>query len=121
MGADCTEYSALLVALSRAQGSGPLFRGLLALDEDTRDLARVEHAWADAYARHRLGVDRSTLGRSAINRKTYFAHHHPDHIIVTLGANPSTLRGRLWTHIYWPGDSTQIHVEADPWEIEPVE
>jgi hypothetical protein len=63
-----------------------------------------------------------TLGRSLINREVYFAHYTPDHIIVTMGANPSTLRGgNYWTHIYWPGESTKIHVEAEEWVINLIE
>ncbi len=50
MGADCTEYASLLVALSRAQGiPARYFEGLLYLDEETNAIARLEHAWADVY------------------------------------------------------------------------
>ena len=124
MGADCTEYSALLVALSRAQKiPARYFVGLLYLEEKTKDLARLEHAWADVYLPGIgwVALD-PTLGRSSIYRETYFAHHTPEHIIVTLGNNPSTLRGSsYWTHIYWPGTSTKIRIEVKDWEIEPVE
>jgi transglutaminase-like putative cysteine protease len=121
MGADCTEYASLLAALSRAQKiPARYFEGLLFLDSDTQDLARVEHAWTDIYMPG-IGwtaVD-PTLGRALLNRETYFAHYTPEHIIVTLGRNPSTLRGSsYWTHLYWPGNSTKIHVEAKKWEIE---
>ena len=51
----------------------------------------------------------------------YFAHYTADHIIVTIGTNPSVLRGsHYWTHLYWPGDSTRIHAIGE-WEIELVE
>jgi transglutaminase-like putative cysteine protease len=124
MGADCTEYASLLVALSRAQAiPARYFEGLLYLDEDTRPIARLEHAWADTYLPG-IGwvpVDPS-LGRSSIYREKYCAHYTADHIIVTLGVSPSTLRGgSYWTHIYWPGDSTRITVEATAWEIEPLD
>jgi transglutaminase-like putative cysteine protease len=124
MGADCTEYASLLVALSRSQGiPARYFEGLLFLNQDTKERARLEHAWTDIYM-PRLGwatVD-PTLGRALSDRDTYFAHHTPEHIIVTLGPNPSTLRGgSYWTHIYWPGDSTKIHVESGEWEIKLVE
>jgi transglutaminase-like putative cysteine protease len=124
MGADCTEYASLLAALSRAQGlPARYFEGLLYLEKDTQALARVEHAWADVYL---PGVGWTSmdpaLGRSSLTRETYFAHHTPDHIILTVGASPSTLRGSsYWTHIYWPGNSTRIRVEAGEWQIEPVE
>jgi transglutaminase-like putative cysteine protease len=123
MGADCTEYASLLVALSRAQKiPARYFEGLLVLDDHTQSLARQEHAWADVFL---PGVGWAsmdpTLGRSPVTRNDYFAHHTPDHIILTLGAAPSTLRGgSFWTHIYWPGNSTSIGVQAGAWEIELV-
>lgn len=123
MGADCTEYTALLVALSRSQAiPARYFEGLLFLDTETEALARVEHAWPDVYLPGTgwVALD-PTLGRSPLERETYFGHYTPQHIIVTTGANPSTLRGsNYWTHIYWPGNSTQIRVEAEEWQIEPV-
>jgi transglutaminase-like putative cysteine protease len=123
MGADCTEYTSLLVALSRAQHiPARYFEGLLYLDEGTNALAKIEHAWPDVYL---PGVGWTaldpTLGRLPVKRDTYFAHYTPDHIIVTMGANPSVLRGSsYWTHLYWPGDSTNLHVEGE-WKIEPIE
>jgi len=123
MGADCTEYASLLVALSRAQGiPARYFEGLLYLEEATKSLARIEHAWADVNLPGIgwVALD-PTLGRSSIYRETYFAHHTPEHIIVTIGASPSALRGSsYWTHLYWPGDSTTIRVEAGEWQIKPV-
>jgi len=124
MGADCTEYASLLVALSRAQGvPARYFEGLLYLEEGAENRGRAEHAWADAYLPGIGWVPLDpTLGRSSINRERYFARYSPDHIIVTLGASPSTLRGSsYWTHLYWPGDSTKILVKAQDWVIEPVE
>ncbi|MGE5123480.1 MAG: transglutaminase-like domain-containing protein [Acidobacteriaceae bacterium] len=122
MGADCTEYTDLLVALSRSQNiPARYFEGLLVLDEGTRGLANLEHAWPDVYLPGTgwTALD-PTLGRQPANRETYFAHYTPDHIIVTLGVNPSVLRGSsYWTHLYWPGDSTTIHVNGE-WEIEPA-
>jgi transglutaminase-like putative cysteine protease len=123
MGADCTEYASLMVALSRAQKiPARYFEGLLVLGDDTRNLARLEHAWADVYLPGIgwVSID-PTLGRSPLTRETYFAHHTPEHIILTLGPAPSTLRGSsYWTHIYWPGNSTRIQVQAGEWDIQPV-
>jgi transglutaminase-like putative cysteine protease len=122
MGADCTEYSDLLVALSRAQGiPARYFEGLLYLDKSTDTLAKIEHAWPDVYmpAIGWVALD-PTLGRPPVNRDTYFARYTPDHIIVTMGVNPSVLRGgSYWTHLYWPGNSTRIRVTGD-WKIELV-
>jgi transglutaminase-like putative cysteine protease len=123
MGSDCTEYTDLLIALSRAQGiPARYFEGLLYLDEGMSDLVKIEHAWPDVYMPGVgwVAID-PTLGRVPVNHATYFAHYTPDHIIVTMGANPSVLRGSsYWTHLYWPGNSTQIHVSGD-WTIELLE
>jgi len=120
MGADCTEYASLLIALSRAQGiPARYYEGLLYLEGETESLGRLEHAWADVYLPGTGWVAMDpTLGRSSIYRDTYFAHYTPQHIIVTTGVNPSTLRGSsYWTHLYWPGDSTRIHIEDAGWQI----
>jgi transglutaminase-like putative cysteine protease len=120
MGADCTEYSDLLMALSRAQGiPARYFEGLLYLDKQTDALATTEHSWPDVYMPSVgwVALD-PTLGRALVNRDRYFAHYTPDHIIVTLGVNPSVLRGGdYWTHLYWPGNSTTIRVTAN-WKIQ---
>jgi transglutaminase-like putative cysteine protease len=122
MGADCTEYADLLAALSRSQGiPARYFEGLLYLNPGTNSLAKMEHAWLDVNlpAAGWVGLD-PTLGRTRLNRDTYFAHSTPDHIIVTLGASPSVLRGSsYWSHLYWPGNTTQIQVTGE-WKIEPL-
>jgi transglutaminase-like putative cysteine protease len=123
MGSDCTEYTDLLVALSRAQGiPARYFEGLLYVDEGTGALAKTEHAWPDVYMPvvGWVALD-PTLGRLPANHDTYFAHYTPNHIIVTMGVNPSVLRGsNYWTHLYWPGDSTQITVSSE-WKIEQID
>ena len=121
MGADCTEYTSLLIALSRAQGiPARYFEGLRYVESGSGTDSRIEHAWPDVYMPGVGWVAMDpTLGRLPLLRDMHFAHYTPDHIIVTLGPNPSTLRGSsYWTHLYWPGDVTDIDVEAAEWKIE---
>jgi len=128
MGSDCSEYASLVAALSRAESiPARYYEGLLYLKEQDGDknkqIAQTEHAWVDIYL---PGIGWTamdpTMGRWATHRDIYFAHHTPDHIIVTTGRNPSTLRGSsYWSHIYWPGNSTTIRITNAEWEIVPLE
>ncbi|HEY53182.1 MAG TPA: transglutaminase family protein [Caldilineae bacterium] len=123
MGADCTEYASLLIALSRAAGIPARYlEGLYHNGGQEEALARREHAWVEVYL---PGAGWTlldpTLGRSALTRDAYFAHAAPDHIIVTRGRNPSTLRGgSYFTHLYWPGQSMEIRIEGFEWNITPA-
>ncbi len=120
MGADCTEYSSLLIALSRANGIPARYvEGLLYLDESDSSKARQEHAWVEVFLPGNgwIPVD-PTLGRSSLTREQHFARYTPNHIVVTNGRTPSTLRGAsYWSHLYWPGDSTTIRIQDAEWTI----
>jgi len=128
MGADCSEYSSLLIALSRAKGIPARYvEGLLFLGEVDQapsgdsEVARQEHAWVEVYfpGSGWVPID-PTLGRSTLTREQHFARYSPNHIVVTNGRSPSTLRGAsYWSHLYWPGDSTTIRVENASWSITP--
>lgn len=122
MGADCTEYASLMIALSRAAGiPARYYEGLLYLEDPNTEIAKTEHAWLDVFlpASGWAAMD-PTLGRALGSRETYFAHYTADHIIVTTGRNPSTLRGaNYWSHLYWPGNSTTIRIKDAGWTITP--
>lgn len=123
MGADCTEYASLMMALSRAAGLPARYlEGLYYAPGDPEALARMEHSWLEVYL---PGIGWTpmdpTLGRSSLTRTTYFASMPANHIVVTRGRNPSTLRGAsYWTHLYWPGDSTTIRVREFGWDLQPI-
>ncbi len=124
MGADCSEYASLMIALSRAEGiPARYYEGLLFLQQNTAQIAETEHAWLDVYLPGAGWVAMDpTMGRLANERDLYFAHYTPDHIIVTEGRNPSPLRGASYlTHLYWPGNSTKIKVSALNWLITPLD
>jgi transglutaminase-like putative cysteine protease len=120
MGADCTEYSSLMIALARAAGIPARYiEGLSFTPQEDEAVARQEHAWLEVFL---PGIGWTpmdpTMGRSSLNRDAYFGKLPPDHIIVTRGRNPSTLRGAsYWSYIYWPGDSADIKVEEEEWKI----
>lgn len=128
MGADCTEYSDLLIALSRAAGIPARYVEGLTYFPDSANAAavlndaRTEHAWVEIFLPGSGWTPFDpTLGRSSLTRAAYFAHLPPDHILVTRGRNPSTLRGASYfTHLYWPGKSATIRIEDFGWEIRPV-
>ena len=124
MGSDCTEYSDLLIALSRAAGIPARYlEGVYISPAGQDQLARTEHAWVEVYLPG-LGwtpMD-PTLGRSSQFRKDYFARMPANHIIVTNGRSPSTLRGAsYWNHIYWPGPSTKITTDDFAWTLTPLQ
>jgi transglutaminase-like putative cysteine protease len=120
MGADCTEYASLVTALSRASGIPARYLEGVVVREDGLP---ERHAWLEAFVPEIgwLPLD-PTVGRAPKNRLAHFARIPSDHLIVTVGRNPSTLRGSsYWTHLYWPGDSAEIRVEEVGWQVERVE
>ncbi|TET34315.1 MAG: hypothetical protein E3J69_06315 [Anaerolineales bacterium] len=120
MGADCTEYASLMIALSRSQNIPARYlEGILYLENQDKNNGRIEHAWLEVYLPSHgwVPID-PTLGRSPLTRNRYFAQVPADRFIVTLGRNPSTLRGgSYFTYIYWPGNITTIELTDQNWQI----
>ncbi|MDH5605699.1 MAG: transglutaminase domain-containing protein [Anaerolineae bacterium] len=123
MGADCTEYSSLLVALCRASGIPARYiEGLYYRGPDPEDDERMEHSWVEVFF---PGIGWTpmdpTFGRKVNSRELYFAGMTPDHIIVTQGRNPSTLRGNSYfAHLYWANGKTDIDIENYHWVLKPI-
>ncbi len=76
IGADCTEYSDLMIALSRAAGiPARYYEGLLYLEDPNTEIAKTEHTWLDVDLPGTGWVAMDpTIGRLPVFRETYFAH-----------------------------------------------
>jgi transglutaminase-like putative cysteine protease len=121
IGADCTEYASLMVALSRAAAIPARYLEGLQLSGAGNGEARLEHAWLEVFL---PGIGWApfdpTLGRIPGSRERYFAALPADHIIVTVGRHPSTLRGSsYYSHLYWGAAQREIKVEDYHWQITP--
>jgi hypothetical protein len=120
MGADCTEYASLMMALSRAAGIPARYvEGLRYSPEEEEGRNLQEHAWLEVFL---PGIGWTpmdpTRGRSSITRDEFFGQFPSDHIIVSYGRSPSTLRGASYfTYLYWPGNSTEIVIDQAEWKI----
>ena len=124
MGADCTEYSDLLIALSRAMGIPARYReGVLYIEYASAAAAQRTRLDRGLPAWFRLDAAGPHPGSHIADAcDDYFASLPADHILVTNGRNPSTLRGASYfSHLYWPGNSTDIRIEDFGWEITAVE
>ncbi len=121
-GADCTEYASLMVALCRAAGIPARYLEGLQLSGSDEGEARLEHAWVEVYLPG-IGWTPSdpTLGRIQGSRERYFAGMPADHIIITVGRHPSTLRGSsYYSHLYWGAADSEIKVEDYGWQVTPL-
>jgi transglutaminase-like putative cysteine protease len=117
MGADCTEYASLVIALSRAQGiPARYYEGLLYLEDQASDpdeaIAQTEHAWLDVYLPGAgwTALD-PTLGRWPVNREAHFAHYTPEPHHRHNRSEPVHLaRGQLLVAPVLAGESDHIRV-----------
>ena len=112
---DCTEFADALLALSRAAGIPARFlEGVTYREEERQDPNQIKHDWLEAYLPGHGWVPLDpTWGRFANRRDAYFARISPDHIIVTVGRNLSTLGRYHYFYYNWSGmDVSLSHQEA---------
>jgi transglutaminase-like putative cysteine protease len=115
---DCTEFADALLALSRASGIPARFlEGVTHREGDRADPSQIKHDWVEAYLPGYGWVPLDpTWGRLPNKRDAYFAQMSPDHIIVTVGRNLSTLGGYHYFYYRWAGDQISISHQEE-WEI----
>jgi len=117
---DCTEFSDLFIALSRASGIPARFvEGVTCCTDSGYVSGENKHDWSEIYLPGYgwLPVD-PTWGRFPHQRERYFAAMTPDHIIVTRGRTLIMLNGyHYYAYRYWwDGDETSIS-SSETWSI----
>jgi transglutaminase-like putative cysteine protease len=117
---DCTEFSDALLALSRAAGIPARFlEGITYRERSQSDPGEIKHDWLEA---HLPGIGwvplDPTWGRFPQRRDSFFARMSPDHIVVTMGRNLSTLGGYHYFYYTWAGEEIDLSHDAS-WEVVP--
>jgi transglutaminase-like putative cysteine protease len=117
---DCTEFTDVLLALSRAAGFPARFlEGVTYREGRGSEPGQIKHDWLEAYLPGIGWVPLDpTWGRFRDRRDKYFAHMSPDHIVVTVGRNPSMLRGYHYFYYNWSGKDVDVSHDAT-WEVTP--
>ena len=117
---DCTEFSDLLIALSRAGGiPARMIDGLTCCTENGYNEGQNKHNWVEMYLPGTGWVPMDpTWGRVPGKTERYFGAMSADHIVVTQGRNLDTLNGyHYWAYYYW-WDSGQPKLDArENWSI----
>jgi transglutaminase-like putative cysteine protease len=107
---DCTEFADALLALCRAAGIPARFlEGFTYARGDRSDLSQIKHDWLEAYLPGSGWVPLDpTWGRFLDRRDAYLARMSLDHIVVTVGRNPSTLAGYHYFYYKWVGEGVNM-------------
>ena len=115
---DCTEFADALLALSRAAGIPARFlEGVTYREGRSADLGQTKHDWLEAYLPDQGWVPLDpTWGRFRNKRDAYFARISPDHIVVTVGRNLSTLDGYHYFYYTWSGAEVSIS-HQEQWSV----
>ncbi len=117
---DCTEFSDLLIALTRSAGIPARF-----IEGVVPDPGFEKHDWAQVYLPGPGWVTMEpTWGRIDGLREIYFSGTTPDHIILTTGRNLETLNNKhYWTSRFWWDNSLSqplVTIQSD-WDVTPKE
>ncbi|HEY9076123.1 MAG TPA: transglutaminase-like domain-containing protein [Anaerolineaceae bacterium] len=114
---DCTEYSDVMIALSRAGGIPSRMITGVTYQPGGYKKGETEHNWVEAYVPG-LGYITfdPTWGRAASNRDAYFARTTGDHIVITRGRNLTMLGGYSYNYYQWWGTSTRVTADTR-WDI----
>jgi len=110
MAGDCSEFSDLLAALSRAVGIPVRAVEGITLEKPG---SPVVHGWVEVYLGGIGWIPADpTWGRFAESRDKYFAKNSPYHVIVSKGRNLDILNGfHYWLYNYWwKGQETCVSV-----------
>jgi transglutaminase-like putative cysteine protease len=116
---DCTEFSDLLTALSRAAGipARPVEGVTCCTTAEQYSAGNIKHNWVLA---NLPGVDwvpvDPTWGRFEGQRDSFFAATDDQHIILTVGRNPAPLNSYHGFTYNWWGDNVDITNE-ESWSV----
>jgi transglutaminase-like putative cysteine protease len=117
---DCTEYTDLFIALSRAAGLPARYiDGITCCTNGNYQAADTKHNWAEIYLPEVgwVTVD-PTWGRFQTERDRYFARHPVSHIVVGYGRNSSMLAGfHFYYFRYWREDEATKVKSEEEWSI----
>jgi transglutaminase-like putative cysteine protease len=121
MSGDCSEFSDLLVALSRSAGiPARSFEGVTCCSTAASyDEAKIKHSWAEVYLPSIGWVPMDpTWGRDPANRDQYFADITADHFTVSSGRNLSYLEGYHYYYFTYSFPDEQPDVtHEENWSI----
>ena len=115
---DRTEFADALLALSRAAGIPARFlEGVTYREGGSSDLSQIKRDRLEAYfpGQGWAPLD-PTWGRFPERRDDYLARMSADHIIVTVGRNPSILGGYHYFYYTWSGAEVSIS-HQEQWSV----